>query len=57
MLKDAQDFNSTFCKMHNDLKIDDENFTMRYKIFVLRFMEPVDLFKNLVIAFIADSVI
>jgi hypothetical protein len=36
MLKDAQDFNSTFCKMHNDLKIDDENFTMRYKIFVLR---------------------
>jgi hypothetical protein len=37
MLKDAQDFNSTFvAKMHNDLKIDDENFTMRYKIFVLR---------------------
>jgi hypothetical protein len=31
--------------MHNDLKIDDENFTMRYKIFVLRFGEPVDLFK------------
>jgi adenosine deaminase len=42
--------------MHNDLKIDDENFTMRYQNFVLRFMEPVDLFKNLVIAFIsADS--
>jgi hypothetical protein len=32
-------------KMHNDLKIDDENFTMRYKICFLRFMEPVDLFK------------
>jgi adenosine deaminase/adenosine deaminase CECR1 len=32
------------------------NFTMRYQNFVLRFMEPVDLFKNLVVAFIsADS--
>jgi hypothetical protein len=29
---------------------------MRYQNFVLRFMEPVDLFKNLVVAFIsADS--
>lgn len=55
--KDAQDFNTNFVsKMHNDLKIDDVNFTMRYQNFVLRFMEPVDLFKNLVIAFIsADS--
>ena len=39
--------------MHNDLKIDDSQFTMRYQNFVLRFMEPVDLFKNLVIAFIS----
>ena len=55
--KDAQDFNTNFvAKMHNDLKIDDANFTMRYQNFVLRFMEPVDLFKNLVIAFMsADS--
>jgi adenosine deaminase/adenosine deaminase CECR1 len=38
------------------LKIDNERFTMRYQNFVLRFMEPVDLFKNLVVAFIsADS--
>jgi adenosine deaminase/adenosine deaminase CECR1 len=43
-------------KLHNDLKIDNERFTMRYQNFVLRFMEPVDLFKNLVVAFIsADS--
>lgn len=55
--KDAQIFNTNFvAKMHNDLKIDDANFTMRYQNFVLRFMEPVDLFKNLVVAFIsADS--
>lgn len=55
--KDAQNFNTNFvAKMHNDLKIDDANFTMRYQNFVLRFMEPVDLFKNLVVAFIsADS--
>ncbi|MGO4822099.1 MULTISPECIES: adenosine deaminase [unclassified Flavobacterium] len=55
--KYAIDFNTNFvAKMHNDLNIDDANFTMRYQNFVLRFMEPVDLFKNLVVAFIsADS--
>jgi hypothetical protein len=36
--------------MHNDLKIDDKQFTMRTKILYAFFMEPVDLFKNLVIA-------
>jgi adenosine deaminase/adenosine deaminase CECR1 len=36
------------------LKIDNERF-MRYQNFVLRFMEPVDLFKNLVVAFISAS--
>ncbi|MFV8467255.1 adenosine deaminase [Flavobacterium sp. LB1P62] len=53
----ANDFNTKFvAKLHTDLKIDDARFTMRYQNFVLRFMEPVDLFKNLVIAFIsADS--
>ncbi|MDD2673297.1 MAG: adenosine deaminase [Flavobacterium sp.] len=50
----AKTFNTSFvAKMHNDLKIDDKQFTMRYQNFVLRFMEPVDLFKNLVIAFIS----
>jgi adenosine deaminase/adenosine deaminase CECR1 len=48
---DAADFNTNFvAKLHNDLKIDNERFTMRYQNFVLRFMEPVDLFKNLVVA-------
>lgn len=52
--KYATNFNNDFVeKMHKDLKIDDSQFTMRYQNFVLRFMEPVDLFKNLVIAFIS----
>jgi adenosine deaminase len=54
--KYAEDFNNNFlAKLHKDLKMDDERFTMRYQNFVLRFMEPVDLFKNLVIAFISSN--
>ncbi|WP_163410900.1 amidohydrolase family protein [Flavobacterium ajazii] len=54
--KYAEDFNSNFiAKLHKDLKIDDDRFTMRYQNFVLRFMEPVDLFKNLTIAFISAN--
>lgn len=54
--KYAEDFNTNFiAKLHKDLKIDDERFTMRYQNFVLRFMEPVDLFKNLIIAFISAN--
>ncbi|WP_426063757.1 adenosine deaminase [Flavobacterium sp. DSP2-3-1] len=50
----AAAFNTNFvARLHEDLKIDDKQFTMRYQNFVLRFMEPVDLFKNLVIAFIS----
>ena len=52
----AEDFNTGFvAKLHNDLKIDNDRFTMRYQNFVLRFMEPVDLFKNLVVAFISAN--
>ncbi len=54
--KYAADFNTNFlAKLHKDLKIDDDKFTMRYQNFVLRFMEPVDLFKNLTIAFISSN--
>lgn len=54
--KYAADFNTNFvAKLHQDLKIDDERFSMRYQNFVLRFMDPVDLFKNLVIAFISAN--
>ena len=54
---DAEKFNKDFIeKLHTILKIDDDHFTMRFQNFVLRFMEPVDLFKNLVVNFIsADS--
>ncbi|TDO83236.1 adenosine deaminase/adenosine deaminase CECR1 [Flavobacterium chryseum] len=54
--KYATDFNTNFIsKLHKDLKIDDDRFTMRYQNFVLRFMDPVDLFKNLTIAFISAN--
>ena len=54
--KYAVDFNTNFiAKLHKDLKIDDERFTMRYQNFVLRFMDPVDLFKNMTIAFISAN--
>ncbi|MDR7370511.1 adenosine deaminase [Flavobacterium aquidurense] len=54
--KYATEFNTNFiAKLHKDLKIDDEKFTMRYQNFVLRFMNPVDLFKNLTIAFISAN--
>lgn len=55
--EDAGKFNTDFIeKLHYSLKIDDDHFTMRYQNFVLRFMEPVDLFKNLTVSFIsADS--
>lgn len=54
--KYAEDFNTNFiAKLHKDLKIDDDRFTMRYQNFVLRFMDPVDLFKNLTIAFISAN--
>ncbi|MBW4360729.1 adenosine deaminase [Flavobacterium taihuense] len=54
--KYASDFNVNFvAKMHAALKIDDNQFTMRYQNFVLRFMEPVDLFKNLVVAFMSSD--
>lgn len=54
--KYAIEFNNNFiAKLHKDLKIDDDRFTMRYQNFVLRFMDPVDLFKNLSIAFISAN--
>lgn len=54
--KYAADFNNNFiAKLHKDLKIDDDRFTMRYQNFVLRFMDPVDLFKNMTIAFISAN--
>jgi adenosine deaminase len=48
----ATDFNTGIVsKYHNTLGIDDAEFTMRYQNFVLRFFEPVTLFKDLIAAF------
>ena len=44
-------FNDELNKLHHSLAIDDSTFTMRYQNFVLRFMDPVKLFTNLLIAF------
>jgi adenosine deaminase/adenosine deaminase CECR1 len=50
----ANDFNTNFVeRLHHTLKIDDTRFTMRYQNFVLRFMQPADLFKNMILAFIS----
>lgn len=51
----ANAFNSMLATLHNRLKLDDDSFTIRYQHFVLRFMEPVDLFKYLYVDFISTS--
>ena len=40
-------------KHHQSLSLDDSLFTIRYLNFVLRFMEPVDIFKSLAASFIS----
>lgn len=42
-------------KLHEELKIDDPQFTMRYQNYLLRFFPPVDFFANLVLAFISAN--
>ncbi len=42
-------------RAHHGLKIDDSLFTMRYQNFVVRVVPPVDVFKNLVLAFESAS--
>lgn len=48
----AEDFNQHFIKkIYDSLQLDDPQFTYRFQNFVLRFREPVTLFKNLVMSF------
>jgi adenosine deaminase/adenosine deaminase CECR1 len=56
VVAEANYFNTDFvAKMHQALQIDDAHFTMRYQNYVLRFMEPVEIFKNFVLAFISAN--
>ncbi len=47
----AINFNNELAVLHKSLAIDDSDFMMRYQNFVLRFLDPVQLFTNLIIAF------
>lgn len=47
----AAAFNDELTAMHRRLRIDDSAFTMRYQNYVTRIMQPVDVFKNLVLEF------
>ena len=49
----AAAFNSRINEQHKRLQLDDDSFTLRYQNFVLRFMEPVELFKHLYVNFIS----
>lgn len=49
----AASFNARISEQHKRLQLDDDSFTLRYQNFVLRFMEPVELFKHLYINFIS----
>jgi adenosine deaminase len=50
----ADSFNLFFLKkLHDSLRIDEPGFKMRYQNYVLRFMNPVDLFNHLTIAFLS----
>lgn len=47
----AATFNNELTAMHNRLQIDDANFTMRYQNYVTRVVQPLDVFKNMVVCF------
>lgn len=49
----AAAFNARISEQHSRLQLDDDSFTLRYQNFVLRFMEPVELFKHLYVNFIS----
>jgi adenosine deaminase len=49
----ALSFNERISGQHQRLQLDDDSFTLRYQNFVLRFMEPVELFKHLYVNFIS----
>jgi len=49
----ADNFNNYVADLHNTLHIDDSSFTMRYQNYVVRTMQPLAVFRNLVVAFMS----
>ncbi len=49
--KNADNFNTSLAKLHREGGIDDEHFTMRYQNYVVRVLDPLTVFRSLVVAF------
>lgn len=49
--KYAREFNNRLEVMHRNTGMDDERFTMRYQNYVVRVLDPLTVFRSLVVAF------
>lgn len=49
--KYADNFNRNLAALHKEGRIDDERFTMRYQNYVVRVLDPLTVFRSLVVAF------
>jgi adenosine deaminase len=49
--KYADNFNTSLATLHRTGGIDDERFTMRYQNYVVRVLDPLTVFRSLVVAF------
>ncbi len=49
--KYADNFNTSLAALHRDAAMDDERFTMRYQNYVVRVLDPLTVFRSLVVAF------
>lgn len=47
----AEDFNKKVTGLHRDAKIDDDKFTMRYQNYIVRVINPLDVFKSMAVSF------
>lgn len=47
----AEKYNAMLAALHQDAGIDDDRFTMRYQNYVVRVLQPLQVFKSLVVAF------
>ncbi|MBZ0097833.1 MAG: hypothetical protein K8F30_02035 [Taibaiella sp.] len=47
----AKQYNEMLAALHKDAGIDDDQFTMRYQNYVVRVLQPLSVFKSLIVAF------